>query len=77
MDNLGFEILLYGITTNVVNELIKQNNWTEDEALEKFVMSKLYSYLEKEETKVWHYSTLMLVELFNDECSGSLIFPEV
>ena len=32
---------------------------------------------EKEETKVWQYSSLMLVELFNEEQSGRLVLPEV
>lgn len=52
-------------------------NWTEDEALERFTTSKLYTYLEREETKVWQYSSLMLAELFNDERFGRLILPEV
>ena len=39
--------------------------------------SKLYTYLEREETKVWQYSSLMLAELFNEERSGRLVLPEV
>ena len=35
------------------------------------------TYLEKEETKVWQYSSLMLAELFNEERSGRLVLPEV
>ena len=45
--------------------------------MERFTESKLYSYLEREETKVWQYSTAMLVELFNEERAGQLSFPEV
>lgn len=53
MNKRSYETLLYIITSNVVNKLIEMNNWTEDETIEKFVSSELYTYLEKEETKVW------------------------
>ena len=72
-----FEIMLYGITTNVVAKIMELNNWTEDVALERFAQSKVYSYLEKEETKVWHYSSLMLAQLFNEERAGKFSLPEV
>jgi len=77
MNERSYEILLYSITSSVVNRLIEMNNWSEDEALERFTSSKLYTYLEREETKVWQYSSLMLAELFNEERSGRLVLPEV
>lgn len=77
MNERSYEILLYSITSSVVNRLIEMNDWTEDEALERFTSSKLYTFLEKEETKVWQYSSLMLAELFNEERSGRLVLPEV
>ena len=77
MNERSYEILLYKITKNVIVKLIELNNWSEDMAMEKFVTSKLYTYLEKEETKVWQYSPLMLVQLFNEEQSGNLVLPEV
>ena len=77
MNERSYETLLYSITSSVVNRLIEMNNWSEDEALERFTSSKLYTYLEREETKVWQYSSLMLAELFNDERSGRLVLPEV
>lgn len=77
MNERSYETLLYSITASVVNRLIEMNNWSEDEALERFTSSKLYTYLEKEETKVWQYSSLMLAELFNEERSGRLVLPEV
>ena len=77
MNERSYEILLYKITSNVVAKIMEINNWSEDVALERFTCSKLYSYLEREETKVWQYSTLMLANLFADERSGRLIFPEV
>lgn len=77
MNERSYETLLYKITANVVNKIMELNNWDEDFALERFTSSKLYTYLEKEETKVWQYSTLMLAELFNEERAGRLILPEV
>lgn len=77
MNEKEFESLLYTITANTINLIIEQTGWSEDVATERFVRSKVYSQLEKEETKVWHYSTTMLAQLFNDERTGTLIWPEV
>ena len=77
MNERSFETLLYGITANAVAKIMELNNWSEDEAMERFTDSKLYSYLEREETKVWQYSALMLAQLFNEERTGRLNFPEV
>lgn len=77
MTEKDFEIMLYGITANVIAKIMELNNWSEDVAMELFVQSKVYSYLEREETKVWHYSSLMLAQLFNEERAGKLSLPEV
>ena len=77
MTEKDFEIMLYGITANVVAKIMELNNWTEDVAMERFVQSKVYSFLEREETKVWHYSSLMLAQLFNEERAGKFSLPEV
>ena len=77
MNERSYETLLYSITSSVVNRLMEINKWSIDEALERFTSSKLYTYLEKEKTKVWQYSSLMLAELFNEERSGRLVLPEV
>ena len=44
---------------------------------EEFSQVEAHAFLEKEETKVWQYSTLMLVQLFNEERAGGLVLPEV
>lgn len=77
MNERSYETLLYGITANVVAKLMELNGWKENEAMERFTSSKLYTYLEREETKVWQYSTLMLAQLFNEERAGRLVLPEV
>lgn len=77
MNERSYETLLYSITANVVAKIMELNDWSENEAIERFTNSKLYSYLEKEETKVWQYSALMLARLFNEEREGRLSLPEV
>ena len=77
MNERSYETLLYGITANVTAKIMDLNGWSENEAMERFTSSKLYSYLEREETKVWQYSALMLARLFNEERSGRLSLPEV
>lgn len=77
MNERSFETLLYGVTANAVQKIMELNGWTEDLAMERFTQSKVYSYLEREETKVWQYSALMLAQLFNEEREGRLFLPEV
>ena len=77
MTEKDFEIMLYGITANVIAKIMELNNWSEDVAMERLAQSKIYSYLEREETKVWHYSSLMLAQLFNEERAGKFSLPEV
>lgn len=77
MNLCSFETLLYSITASVVAKIMELNGWSEDETIERFTMSRLYSYLEREETKVWQYSALMLAELYNEERAGRLSLPEV
>lgn len=73
----SFETILYSITASAVAKIMEMNGWTEDESMERFTASKLYSYLEREETKVWHYSAYMLATLFNEEQKGKLVLPGV
>ena len=77
MNERSFETLLYGITANTAAKIMELNGWQENEAIERFTSSRLYSYLEREETKVWQYSALMLAQLFNEEREGRLSLPEV
>ena len=77
MNERSYETLLYSITANVIARIMELNGWSENGAIERFTSSKLYSYLEREETKVWQYSSLMLAQLFNEERTGRLFLPEV
>ena len=77
MNERSYEILLYKITANVILKIMELNKWSENETIERFMSSKLYSLLEEENTKMWHYSSLMLAQLFVDEQNGKLSLPEV
>ncbi len=77
MNERSFETLLYTVTAHTVALIAEHTGWTEDMAMERFVSSKLYAFLEQEETKVWQYSTVMLATLFDEERAGRLVLPEV
>lgn len=64
---------------NVYRVVVEYENGDTDKesALKRLKTEKLYSYLEREETKVWQYSAVMLAQLFDEERSGRLVLPEV
>ena len=77
MDTGKFEIVLQIISTGLVDKIMTDAGQDEDAAMEKLYSSELYSMLEKEETKVWHYSVPMLYELYQEEIkTGNITFPE-
>lgn len=78
MDRKKFEesILPY-LTTETVKLVIERSGWDENIAIDRFMRSTVYDRLQNESTKVWHFSPLLLADLFDDEQNGSLIWPEV
>lgn len=78
MGHEQFVAIMPYISADLVNMIAQKQNITESDALNKLYSSKLYGLLEKEETKVWQYSTEMLYSLFvKEEQTGSLVFPDV
>jgi hypothetical protein len=66
------------ISADLVGMIVRKQNIAETDALMKLYSSKLYGLLEKEETKLWQYSTDMLYSLFvREETTGQLLFPDV
>ena len=66
------------ISTDLASLIAEKQNITEEEAIKKLYSSKLYAALEKEETKVWQYSTQMLYSLLErEEKTGHIQFPDV
>ena len=76
MDAKKFEVLLPVIVMALLNKIITETSQSEDEAIDKLYSSALYAALEREETKVWHYSVPMLYEIYkNENATGDLAFP--
>ena len=62
-----FEIVLQTISSGLVGKIMTDKGLDENAAIESLYSSKLYAMLEKENTKLWHYSVPMLYDLFNEE----------
>jgi len=77
METNQFNLVLQTISTGLVGKIISETGLDEDIAMEKLYSSELYAALEKEETKVWHYSVPKLYELWENETkTGQLVLPE-
>ena len=77
MDIGAFEAVLQTISTCLVGKIIEDKGFDENTAMESLYSSKLYAMLEKEDTKLWHYSVPMLYDLFNEElANGGFILLE-
>lgn len=73
-----FAAIMPYIVADLVAMIADKNGLSENDAIIKLYASKLYTDLEQEDTKVWHYSTKMLYALFeNENQSGYLRYPDV
>ena len=78
MSQEQFAAMMPYISTDLVAMIAEKQNISYEEAIKKLYVSKLYATLEKEETKVWQYSTQMLYSLFEqEEQTGTICFPDV
>ena len=76
MEKNKFAVILPVIVGGLVNKIIEEERLSEEEAFDILYNSALYSFLEKEETKVWHYSVPKLFELWeNEQKTGELRLP--
>jgi len=77
MNKEKFAALLPIFVTDLVKKIIVQKKVSEEEAVSLLYNSRLYVFLENEKTKIWHYSTEKLFQLFEDEMSyGTFELPE-
>lgn len=67
MDQKTFEAILTLLVPQVIDLIVKNYGLDEISATKAFYESKLYSVLEEEDTKVWHFSPLTLFCLFDEE----------
>ncbi len=71
-----FEYIKRTLTAEVIESLVESKGWSEDEAIRNFMNSAVYDRLSIEKTKVWHFSSKALSELYDDELNGHLVWPE-
>lgn len=77
MDEKKFETLLTLIIPKIVSLIIDNFAYDEITAYKEFYNSKVYSLLEDESTKLWHFSPLTLFNMFCEEkLTGDFIIPE-
>ena len=73
-----FAAIMPYISADLVAMIAEKRNLEAEKAISLLYGSKLYAALEKEETKVWQYSTPMLYSLLEQEIStGNIVFPDV
>lgn len=78
MDKSKFDAVFPIICSALVEKIVDELNLSDKEGVTNLYASHLYEMLEKEETKIWQYSTEKLFELFLEERnSGNIIFPQV
>lgn len=73
-----FNTIIPLISADVVKMIVQKKNISEKEAIMLLYSSKLYEALEKEDTKLWQYSTSMLYSLLEQEWNnGTIHYPDV
>ena len=77
MNEEQFGVYLSTIVPPVIEQIVKNSNISDQEAISCFYQSKLYAELSREESKLWHYGTMTLYTMFNDELlTGSYEYPQ-
>lgn len=77
MEKKKFEALLVIIVPQVINLITESYQSDEVTASKEFYESRVYSILEQEDTKLWHFSALTLFNMFDEEKkTGTFTFPE-
>ena len=77
MNENQFSALLAVIVPQIIEQIIRNSNISEETAVLKFYKSKLYKELSDENSKLWHYSPVLLYTLYQDELiTGSYEYPE-
>ena len=77
MADQKFEAILTLLVPQVVQLICENDSVDEVEASREFYESKVYSLLEQEDTKLWHFSPLTLFNMYTAEKrTGSFEIPE-
>ncbi len=74
----NFPAIMPFISADLIYMIVEKQGISEEDAIKKLYSTKLYAFLEDEETKVWYYSTPMLYSLLEqEEKTGEIKFPDV
>lgn len=77
MDIGKFSAILPLIVAAVTDKIATEYHLDENAAIEKLYSTQLYSCLEDEKTKMWHYSADKIFDLYKSETeTGKLELPE-
>ena len=77
MEKQKFEAMLILLVPQVVLLITENYPYDEVSATKEFYDSQVYSFLEQEDTKLWHLSALTLFNMFDEEKkTGTFTFPE-
>jgi hypothetical protein len=77
MNEDQFSAMLAVIVPPIIEQIVKNSNVDETDAIFRFYQSRLYQELSDEESKLWHYSSMMLYTMYQDELlTGSYCYPE-
>ena len=78
MERQEFTAIMPFVSADLANMISEKEGLSEDEAVSTLYASELYAQLEREETKLWQYSTPMLYQLYRQEkADGTIQFPDV
>ena len=70
-------LLSKAIVPQVVDIIVREEHMSDVEAINVFYQSETYALLEKEETKIWHYSPLTIYHIWKTERkTGKIELPE-
>ena len=77
MEKKKFEAVLMLLVPQVIYLIVENYPYDEVTASKEFYSSKVYSFLEQEDTKLWHLSALTLFNMFDEEKqTDTFTFPE-
>ncbi|MCI9100974.1 MAG: hypothetical protein HFH58_14210 [Lachnospiraceae bacterium] len=77
MEKKKFEVVLILLVPQIIQLIVENLSCDEITASKEFYSSEVYSLLEQEDTKIWHFSPLTLFNMYQEEKStGSISFPE-
>ena len=77
MEKQKFEAMLMLLVPQVIHLITENYPYDEVSATKEFYDSEVYSFLEQEDTKLWHLSALTLFHMFDEEKkTGKITFPE-